>query len=307
MRAVLVALALCVVGTHAWWCTGHMIVAEIARQNLDSGIEAKVNAVMSWLSTNGPFPQSPDMVNGACWADDLKSQGLEAMEGWHFINMPYVPNNYVPPKPPQVQHDNVVNDITTLDKTAKRTDANIWIRSFAVANLIHFFGDVHQPLHATELYSAEFPDGDAGGTLFDVTFQNKTWKLHFIWDSVCGTFQAELPRPLNETSMNWIKMMAQEFQANFTVPDSERRVYNSTVMADESFAAAVAHAYEHYSFRPGAVINQTYIDTCKIVAGLRIAYAGYRLAHELNYLFKDSTSAGAFSDRLHALRPARRN
>lgn len=302
MRAVIVLSALLLAtGAQAWWCTGHMIIGEIARQNLETGVEDKVNTVMQFLSDKGGFSQSPDMVNGACWADDLKSQGLTAMAGWHFINQPYIPDGFVPPVTPQIQNDNVANNINSLDDTMQKRDINIWIKAFATANLIHFIGDVHQPLHATELYSTDFPTGDAGGTRFHVQFQGVQWKLHFIWDSVCGQYQQELSRPLDATNMATIKSLAQQYQANFSVPEAMKKVWNGTTMAAESYAAAVSYAYDHHSFRPGATINSTYIAACEVVAGYRIAYAGYRLAHELNYLFKDHRTDEEFMDRIKVL------
>jgi hypothetical protein len=35
-------------------------------------------------------------------------------------------------------------------------------RAVALAWLFHLVGDIHQPLHTTELFSVEYPNGDRG-------------------------------------------------------------------------------------------------------------------------------------------------
>lgn len=38
--------------------------------------------------------------------------------------------------------------------------------SFHLRLLIHYVGDVHQPLHASSRYTKKYPEGDEGGNLF---------------------------------------------------------------------------------------------------------------------------------------------
>jgi hypothetical protein len=283
-----VAAAFAAVGANAWWCTGHMTIAEIARQNLDAGVEEKVNAQFQYL--NQWFTQSNDMVSGACWADDLKSSKLEVMAGWHFINQPYNPDN-VPIHPWPIQEVNVMTNIQKLGETLKDQD-NDWITAFATANLVHFYGDIHQPLHATELFDATYPNGDYGGNLIHVYWQGQEWRLHFIWDSVCGLYPTEPTRPLSTSGQAYITNLAQQYVANFSVPEDMKKTWNSTIMAQESFNAAILYAYENNTIMPNQTLTQTYINQCQQVAGMRIAYAGWRLASELNYAFKDDGVSG---------------
>lgn len=56
-------------------------------------------------------------------------------------------------------------------------------RSFALRLVIHYAGDIHQPLHAVSEVNDDFPEGDRGG--------NSQWlpnicgagNLHAAWDS----------------------------------------------------------------------------------------------------------------------------
>lgn len=64
-------------------------------------------------------------------------------------------------------------------------------QSFALRLVIHYVGDIHQPLHATAAVDAEYPSGDRGGNSEYVSpVVDGVKNLHSIWDSVmynyCG-------------------------------------------------------------------------------------------------------------------------
>jgi hypothetical protein len=75
LRTCLVLQTLgCVPGAKAWWDTGHMLTAAIARQRLSasalSAAEKLITASAS-VQTSSPVP-STTLVSAAHWADDLK-------------------------------------------------------------------------------------------------------------------------------------------------------------------------------------------------------------------------------------------
>ena len=41
-------------------------------------------------------------------------------------------------------------------------------KSLALRLLIHYYGDIHQPLHNVDRYTKEFPNGDKGGNEFEL-------------------------------------------------------------------------------------------------------------------------------------------
>ena len=63
-------------------------------------------------------------------------------------------------------------------------------RSFALRLVIHYLGDVHQPLHAVSEVDHYYPKGDAGGNFEHVPEVGDTGvtNLHSIWDSVIYEF-----------------------------------------------------------------------------------------------------------------------
>ena len=50
---------------------------------------------------------------------------------------------------------------------------------------MHVVGDIHQPLHVSDLFSKDFPTGNAAGTLAYVwdPLRDSAMPLHILWDS----------------------------------------------------------------------------------------------------------------------------
>ena len=42
--------------------------------------------------------------------------------------------------------------------------------------LLHFVGDIHQPLHGVQYFSTKYPNGDKGGNDIILNFQGKVNK-----------------------------------------------------------------------------------------------------------------------------------
>jgi hypothetical protein len=59
-------------------------------------------------------------------------------------------------------------------------------RGVALAWLFHPMGDIHQPLHAIQLFSREYPNGDRGGIEMCVraSLNAAPVQLHRLWDGV---------------------------------------------------------------------------------------------------------------------------
>lgn len=293
-------LALVASSAHAWWCTGHMTVAEIAAQNLDDNVYTTVQGIVANFSQSGPFPANPDLMQLGCWADDIKRNDF-SMAGWHFKNIPYNPDNV-----PATED----NKLMTVDKVlpimdkAIRKWPNNWELQFALANLVHFYGDIHQPLHVTELFNAQFPTGDLGGNLFNVTVNNTKTELHAVWDSICWQYTVEQPRPLAPSAAALVRNLAQQYQSQYNFTEQQISAWNTTEFAQEGYKFAVAYAYN--GIQPHDTLSPAYIARCKVRAEERIALGGLRLASELNYLFgrgqtREVTAEHIYS-RMHKVR-----
>jgi len=61
-------------------------------------------------------------------------------------------------------------------------------KSYALRLLIHYMGDIHQPMHALSRVNKEFPAGDRGGNSFPLKTHYSAKELHAVWDSVIYEF-----------------------------------------------------------------------------------------------------------------------
>ena len=142
-------------------------------------------------------------------------------------------------------------------------------RRLALQYLLHFVGDVHQPLHAAD-------DHDEGGNRKFTTAPGMgPNNLHHDWDS---EFVARLGA--NETEI------AQRLIAG--ISEAQRRRWSSGTPAEwamESFLAAKSHAYgslpepdrpHHYE------LSAAYVAEASAVTAEQLSKAGVRLAEVLN-------------------------
>lgn len=63
-------------------------------------------------------------------------------------------------------------------------------KSFALRLLIHYIGDIHQPLHATARVNSKYPKGDAGGNFVSLPIKGGAKNLHSVWDSMLYEYTA---------------------------------------------------------------------------------------------------------------------
>jgi len=61
-------------------------------------------------------------------------------------------------------------------------------QSYALRLLIHYLGDIHQPLHCSTRVDSAFPQGDKGGNEFAIPNHYESEDLHAVWDSVLYTY-----------------------------------------------------------------------------------------------------------------------
>jgi len=176
----------------AWGCEGHRAVAMIAERLMPSATLAAARAVLVASPVDPNLkrgcPPVPDdaIADVATWADDYRNDHPETF-GWHFANIPRVfPSATANPATACV-NGNCVIDAIVAQFQALRQSTDAAVKANALRFLIHFVGDLHQPLHSTS-------NGDRGGNCVPVTFfgqapqENTTThdfspNLHGIWDN----------------------------------------------------------------------------------------------------------------------------
>lgn len=158
---------------HAWGDLGHRIVAELARRQLDPAARAEVSRL---LKADGD-DSLPDI---ASWPDRLRDMpGKEdlgkATGPLHYVDIRDDKCRYVPPRDCADGRCVVggLEKYVAVLGDRHRSDAE---RAEALKFVVHFVGDVHQPLHAGNR-------DDKGGNEYQVQFDGKGTNLHRVWDS----------------------------------------------------------------------------------------------------------------------------
>jgi hypothetical protein len=192
-KTTLASLFSCVVATvavpvqaWAWGCEGHQVVAYIAERELNPTALSNANALLKAFPIEihrncTVSPGTTPMSDAATWADDVRFSRPNTA-AWHFID---VPISQAGQNPNQWCNDDCV--LTAIEKQLailRDNGPDTPVKADALRFVIHFVGDVHQPLHA-------ITDSDRGGNCVPVTFDHKprasrgsySPELHGIWDT----------------------------------------------------------------------------------------------------------------------------
>jgi hypothetical protein len=264
----------------AWWCTGHAIVAAVASRHLAPGVQDAANDLISYLAKD--YPQSPNFLNSACWADDLKTQDVEQMANNHFVNLPYTRGAVYSEIPAATNDTGVIWAINLASQTLTSNLSHTIDKARQLRFIIHFIGDIHQPLHTATLYSREFPTGDQGGNLYLI--KGAYTALHPFYDSGAGLWGSTEPRPFPQNSTDFIESWASKVEAQYP-PSYFGNDVNETdpaIWADENLSNLIPFVY---STPQGQVPSDTYTGQAQTLCQKQVALAGYRLANYLNTIF----------------------
>jgi hypothetical protein len=141
-------------------------------------------------------------MQAARWPDELRSTDRQHHRGpWHYINWPFKPEG----QPPTVQtrEPDPVNILPALAENERvvKNESDSERKAVALAWLFHLVGDIHQPLHTTQLFTVDYPQGDRGGNeiCVRVTQTGQPMDLHRFWDRVI-TSSSNLTRLRNEAT-----------------------------------------------------------------------------------------------------------
>lgn len=158
-------------------------------------------------------------------------------------------------------------------------------KSYALRMLVHFVGDIVQPLHSMSRYNTEYPKGDAGANAFKLKRRYGASSLHSLWDKVLYKERNNIRRPFTEdTWESFTTTVDKIFDMNAEAV-SDPAVYQSTdidAWTQESYEISktlYAGLTEYES------VPQSYIDAHLDTAYSQIFIGGYRLAYLLDYIF----------------------
>ena len=214
----------------AWNNLGHKVVAEIAWRQLDPPTRQQIVDVLrrhprfdtDFAAKMEDPAQSGDketqdhwiFQQAATWPDEIRKNREYDHPSWHYINEPVYLHavdkailftklrinlsdkysSWVPKKELNVLQAISYSQATIASKASAEDKA------VAYCWLLHLVGDIHQPLHATALYSVErFPEGDEGGNKIPLAHGKN---LHAVWDNLLGKryYMRDVEKTVNQLS-----------------------------------------------------------------------------------------------------------
>jgi hypothetical protein len=156
----------------AWGPLGHNIVARLAAAQLSSAAHAQVKTL---LAVRG----ARHLYQVANWADDLRDVDpalFRRTRRMHYVNFHSPDCVFRPPRDCWQGRCAVaaIRKYSAILANAAEPRAK---RAQALAFVVHFVGDIHQPLHADYRH-------DAGGNDYEVRWHGHEVALHRVWDSL---------------------------------------------------------------------------------------------------------------------------
>lgn len=248
----------------AWGEEGHAIIAQIAQDHLTPAAQARVAALLK-------FDGATNLAAIASWADQIRSQRPETAP-WHFVDIPLKDKTYSASR--DCSGGNcVVQKIKDFETTLAGSTAVNETQFEALAFLVHFIGDVHQPLHAED-------NNDEGGNEITVTNKGKNANLHSCWDT---TFIVDENPDTTDFANTLNDAITSTDIKNFTSTTS------AATWANEAHALAQSVAYSPLNNPTNGSkvsISATYEDNAQSTIELQLSRAGIRLAAALNTALK---------------------
>ena len=298
----------------AWNAAGHELVDLIAYQQLTPAARLAVGKLLRQhprydkdLLANKPEDVDADLwafLIAGTWPDVVRSQSHPMMQTenhsvWHYVDYPFNLGTAEGPVPEEVwvpgtDPKNLLQAMTKIQADLNDAAVKDSDKAIRLCWLEHLIGDLHQPLHASALFSDRFPQGDRGGNSQIVQPKNgKPVNLHFYWDSAVTT-DATLPAVAKlaaeltadpELSREALKDELSHGAVKDWVMESYA-VCKSIVYRDGTLPSSVARASRGAISNGVPPLPEGYEADAAKTARRRIVLAGYRLADQINAIYK---------------------
>ena len=237
-------------GCLAWGPAGHRVTALVAESHLTDKARAAVRELLNGDS----------LPKVSTWADEIRSDpDWNYAAPWHYVN---IEDDETYAKSPKSPGGDVIEAIARMSALLKDPSKPRKQRSEALRFLIHFVGDIHQPLHVGRR-------SDRGGNGVPVTWFGRDTNLHSVWDSaIIGHWElsyTELAGFLDVPTASQVKQWQQDSVIRWA---EEGFAYRSQL-----YALGDGNLGYEYGHRHGPFLKQ------------RLLQGGVRLAGMLNAIF----------------------
>ncbi len=287
--AVVALLLFCASYAWPWGNDGHQIVARIAALNLTPKARRHVAQLLGVSS--GPTAVANAMARAAVWPDTHLRNHAPKSKPWHFIDIcrgsdasnldPFCPSGGCITRKIEEYRANIPNG--QFDEFGGKGDLSL---------LIHFLGDIHQPLHCAT-------NADRGGNCVTVELVHSK-NLHSAWDTDLVK-EVESGSTVEATA----EQLNEDFQSNPSTDSFNCSSGTADDLARESRGLAESEIYVPLAIpqepcqmemascnnAPQAVqdldvnLDPGYTDTASATVRAQLTKAGMRLANLLNSLW----------------------
>jgi nuclease S1 len=262
MRELLATLVLLLSSAQAfaWGYTAHHVIAEIAEQFLGPQTVHKVRALLEVENVT-------TLAEVSTWADEIRTQHPETAP-WHYVDIPIHPaqggvEGY--DRSRDCPHDDcVVAKVVQFEGVLSDQQLPDRQRLEALKYIVHFLGDLHQPLHVSN-------DNDRGGNEIPVTFMGQPTNLHAVWDT--GIIEAAVRGDERGYAIKLAQAITPDELARWTNGDP-------VSWANEGYRIAVSSIYNELPH--SGTLPDDYEAKALPIVNQQIQRAGVRLAKVLN-------------------------
>ena len=265
-----------------------MVVAQIAYKHLNPVAKARCDALIGVNLGGFSSTGTSNFVTAAVWADDFKTPLGSSI--WHYIDIPFsldtTPTSGVAPASFDVVQ--AINLSITSLQNSTLSQSNLAV---SLRYLLHFAGDIAQPLHCSTAVSSNRTAGDFGGNTFYLTTNAiSSWNnLHSLWDAGGGLLTNSIGRPLTAFGQGILsnKVATIETHYPYDYTTNTTVIPNPMAWAQEGLGLAQSTAYAGLVQNSSPTTN--YLNTVMATTEQRMAAGGHRLADLLNTLFPPVT------------------
>lgn len=249
----------------AWGPKGHAIVADIASSRLTPIAKQKLQSLL------GP----DSLASVASWADSVRKERDESYY-WHFVDIPKDAPGFSDERDcfrPQDKHKDALTDhhncvvdrIEMFQKTLGDEKASGTDRLEALKWLVHFVGDLHQPLHAID-------EGHGGNDI----------KLAVFGSPKCGDYDCNLHWAWDTLLLEHTGYSEEEYVGRLNTLIAQKHLANQAGGTPVDWAnESHLQARQIMEAKPAAIDDAYYQANIELV-NQKLALAGLRLATLLN-------------------------
>jgi len=238
-----------------WGNTGHRVIAQIAENHLRPEAAQAVRELLG----------SDSLAAVSSWADEARStEQWQYTAPWHYVN--FKPNEHDYNAIEKNPDGDVVTGTRWSEKILADPSSSREDKIIALKFLVHFIGDLHQPMHTGRL-------SDRGGNEITVHWMGRTTNLHSLWDS--GLIDLE-----NISFTEWVRFLDHPTDnqiAEWQSGDVVDWVNETREIVDGC-----------YDFDEGASLGYPYFNRHLPTVRDRLLRAGIRLAGVLNAIYKSA-------------------